>query len=149
MTGAVAITGVGQVSALGPDVAALAASVREGRCGIGPLTLFAHRGRSSIAAQLASLPSLDVGLEPAVRRRLSRSDHMALAAAGEACRMAGLDASQREATGHNRLGEGSAGIHLLIRNIQSLRRRCSLKRRNAVESRLIGIGAISDARMGG
>src|SRR6185369_7323787 len=87
MTGAVAITGVGQVSALGPDVAALAASVRAGRCGIGPLTLFAHRGRSSIAAQLASLPSLDVGLEPAVQRRLSRSDRMALAAADEACRM--------------------------------------------------------------
>jgi 3-oxoacyl-[acyl-carrier-protein] synthase II len=99
VTGAVAITGVGQVSALGPDVAALAAGVHEGRCGIGPLTLFAHRGRSAVAAELASLPLLDVGLEPAVQRRLSRSDRMALAAAGEACRMAGLDASLRETTG--------------------------------------------------
>ena len=97
MTGAVAITGVGQVSALGPDVAALAAGVREGRCGIGPLTLFTHRGRSAVAAELASLPSLDVAFPSAVARRLSRSDRMALAAAGEASRMAGLDESLREA----------------------------------------------------
>jgi 3-oxoacyl-[acyl-carrier-protein] synthase II len=99
VTGTVAITGVGQVSALGLDVAALAAGVREGRCGIGPLSLFAHRGRSAVAAQLASRPSLPTSLPPAVARRLSRCDRMALAAASEACRMAGLDDALREATG--------------------------------------------------
>src|SRR5262249_57659526 len=40
----VVITGIGAVSALGGDVAALTAGLIEGRCGIGPLTLFPYRG---------------------------------------------------------------------------------------------------------
>jgi 3-oxoacyl-[acyl-carrier-protein] synthase II len=93
---AIAITGVGQVSALGGDVRALAHGLLDGRCGIGPLTLFAHRGRAAIAAQVGELSPVEHGLERAVARRLSRSDRLALVAAFEACRMAGLDAGSRE-----------------------------------------------------
>ena len=91
MAGAVAITGVGQVTALGGDVTALTVGLVEGRCGIGPLTLFAHRGRAAIAAQVPELPP--VAMPHA--RRLSRSDRFALVATAEACRMAGLDAALR------------------------------------------------------
>jgi 3-oxoacyl-[acyl-carrier-protein] synthase II len=99
MAEAIAITGVGQVSALGGDVAALAAGLVDGRCGIRPLTLFAHRGRAGIAAQVGELVPHEDGLPQAEARRLSRSDHLALAAAAEACGMAGLDAAERVATG--------------------------------------------------
>lgn len=94
MADPVAITGVGQVTALGGDVAALAAGLAAGRCGIGPLTLFAHAGRAAIAAE-APDPGPDGTLPPAVVRRLSRSDRFALAAAREACRTAGLAAAER------------------------------------------------------
>src|SRR6185436_18179135 len=86
-------------SALGGDVRALAHGLLEGRCGIGLLTLFAHRGRSAIAAQVGELLPVEHRLPPAVARRLSRSDRLALVAAFEACRMAGLDVTSREAAG--------------------------------------------------
>lgn len=99
MAEAIAITGVGQVSALGGDVPALARAIREGQCGIGPLTLFAHRGRAAVAAQVGELPAVATALEPAAARRLTRSDRLALAAAGEACRMAGLEPTDRADAG--------------------------------------------------
>ena len=95
MGATIAITGVGQVSALGAGMAALRAGVVAGRCGIGPLTLFAHKGRSSVAAQV------DVPVDASLgdTRRLSRSDRLALAAADEACRAAGLDRDARAEAG--------------------------------------------------
>jgi len=88
----VVITGLGVVSALGRDVASLTAGLRDGRCAIGPLTLFAYRGRASTAAQVAELPAV---VPPASARRLSRPDRFALAAATEACDAAGLDVALR------------------------------------------------------
>jgi 3-oxoacyl-[acyl-carrier-protein] synthase II len=93
----VAVTGLGQVTALGPDVAALRAGLAEGRRGIGPLTRFAHRGRAGIAAEVAALPPIPGTLPAASARRLSRSDRLALAAASEACAMAGLGDDERRA----------------------------------------------------
>jgi len=91
-----AVTGLGAVTALGPDVASLAAGLAEGRCAIGPLTLFEHGGRCRIAAEVPDLPaSASRGLPPATARRLSRSDRLALAAAAEACRHAGLEPPER------------------------------------------------------
>ena len=96
MARAVAITGVGAVTALGADVGALAAAVADGRCGIGPLTVFASQGRCRIAAQVPELGSGGAtGLPQATVRRLSAADRFALAAAGQACRSAGLDAALR------------------------------------------------------
>jgi 3-oxoacyl-[acyl-carrier-protein] synthase II len=93
----VVITGLGAVSALGGDVAALAAGVADGRCGIGALTLFPYRGRAATAAQVPEAvgPRAAAALPPATVRRLSRPDGFALAAASEACRDAGLDAGLR------------------------------------------------------
>ncbi|HYR95412.1 MAG TPA: beta-ketoacyl synthase N-terminal-like domain-containing protein, partial [Candidatus Binatus sp.] len=97
MPRSVVITGLGAVSALGADVPALAAGVGDGRCGIGPLTLFAYRGRAGTAAQVPEAvgPAAGCGLPPATARRLSRPDRFALAAAAEACASAGLDPDLR------------------------------------------------------
>jgi 3-oxoacyl-[acyl-carrier-protein] synthase II len=90
------ITGLGAVSALGGDVAALRAALADGRCGIGLLTLFAHQGRCQTAAQVPEAASGAVGdLPVATLRRLSRPDRFALAAAAEACRNAGLETGTR------------------------------------------------------
>jgi 3-oxoacyl-[acyl-carrier-protein] synthase II len=91
----VVITGLGAVSALGGDVPALAAGLIDGRCGIGPLTLFAHRGRCTTAAQVPE-PLGGGRLAPrGTARRLSRPDRLALIAASEACRAAGLEPTER------------------------------------------------------
>jgi 3-oxoacyl-[acyl-carrier-protein] synthase II len=98
---AVAITGLGVVTALGGDVPALAVALGDGRAGIGPLSLFPYRGRCAVAAQIPEVPSpgLAATLPPATRRRLSRPDRFALAAAAEACRDAGLGDDLRRACG--------------------------------------------------
>ena len=91
----VVITGIGAVSALGGDVAALTAGLIEGRCGIGPLTLFPYRGRCATAAEVPEAVPTAVSIAPATARRLSRPDRFALMAASEACRRAGLGADVR------------------------------------------------------
>ena len=99
MRRSVAVTGLGAVTALGGDLAALLAGIGEGRCGIGPLTRFAHRGRCAIAAQVPESVELTARLlPPATARRLSRGDRFALAVAREACRGAGLEHSERATT---------------------------------------------------
>jgi 3-oxoacyl-[acyl-carrier-protein] synthase II len=96
VTRAVAVTGLGVVSALGGNVDALATGLIEGRCGIAPLRLFQHRGRASVAAEVPEdMAGHDVALDPATTRRLSRADRFALVAAEEACLDAGLDATLR------------------------------------------------------
>lgn len=96
---AVAITGLGAVTAVGPNVPALATAVVDGRCGIRPLELFTAQGRCSIAASAdAAVVDAETALDAPSRRRLSRADRFALAASAEACAAAGLDAAEREAT---------------------------------------------------
>jgi 3-oxoacyl-[acyl-carrier-protein] synthase II len=85
----VAVTGLGVVSALGPDVASFEAGLRAGRSGIGPLTRFEARGfRAQLAAE-APEPSPPVD-EPLA----SRPDRLGLQAAFEAVRAAGLGARE-------------------------------------------------------
>src|SRR5262249_56307446 len=86
----VVITGIGAVSALGGDVAALTAGLIEGRCGIGPLTLFPYRGRCATAAEVPEAVPAAVSIAPATARRLSRPDRVALMATSEACPRARL-----------------------------------------------------------
>ena len=97
MSDAIAITGLGAVSAVGGDVPALSDALREGRCGIAPLTLFRYRGRSSVAAEVRATIAVPDALPVATLRRLSRPDRFAFAAASEACRDAGLDPALRRA----------------------------------------------------
>ena len=99
MAEAIAITGIGQISALGPDVAAFARGLAEGRRGIGALRRLAYRGRSAVAAEVPEIPPLAVRLDPAEARRLSRSDRLAVVAVAEAARMAGLDDRARAEVG--------------------------------------------------
>src|SRR5262249_12138106 len=89
---AVAITGTGALTALGPDVDSLVTGLVEGRSGIGPLTAFPYMGRAGIAAQ-AVTPGIAGGIERTAcdRRRVSGADRFALAVAREACTAAGLD----------------------------------------------------------
>ena len=94
----IGVTGLGAVTPLGPGVDALRRGVATGACGIGPLTRFAYRGRSAVAAE-AEDPGIpdDLGLSRADARRLSRSDRYALAAVREAVAAAGLEATSRAA----------------------------------------------------
>ena len=86
----IAITGVGSINALGTGVEAFAAALRQGRCGIGELTIFPHLGyRTTLAAEVRDLVAPST-LPRAVRRSVARTGLMALVAADEAWRMAGL-----------------------------------------------------------
>ncbi|HYD48816.1 MAG TPA: beta-ketoacyl-[acyl-carrier-protein] synthase family protein [Terriglobales bacterium] len=85
----VVVTAAGSINALGRGVAAFAAALREGRSGIGEISLFDPTGyRTRYAAQVAELEP-PAGLSPAVLRRASRSDLLALVAAEEALRSSG------------------------------------------------------------
>lgn len=82
------VSGLGAVSALGPDVAAFRRGLREGRSGIGALTRFASGGRSDRAAEV---PYEGSGAPANGSLRLSHADRLARAAAREAVRAAGLE----------------------------------------------------------
>jgi 3-oxoacyl-[acyl-carrier-protein] synthase II len=80
------------VSALGVGREQVWQNLVDGRCGIGPVTLFDTAGyRSQLAAQLQDYhPARH--FSPLERRRWSRCDQIAVLAAGEALQDAGLDA---------------------------------------------------------
>jgi 3-oxoacyl-[acyl-carrier-protein] synthase II len=87
----VAVTGIGVVSALGPDAKSFAAGLRAGRSGIAPLTLFDPAGfRARLAAQA---PEPTPPLLPEQLATASRPDRFGLQAAFEAVAHAGLDAA--------------------------------------------------------
>jgi 3-oxoacyl-[acyl-carrier-protein] synthase II len=89
----VVVTGLGAVSSLGNDAKTTWEGLVAGRSGIGPITLFdAAAFRTNLAAEVKSLP--DPGVPPSLRRRLSRTDVIGLAAAAEALADSGLDLSR-------------------------------------------------------
>ena len=107
----VAVTGLGAVTAIGATAEASWAAMRAGQCGIGPVTLFDTRGlEARNAAQVPEVPA-PAGLRPGLRKRASRADLFAYAAAAEAVRDAGLDLS-REDSGRVgvALGAGAGGL---------------------------------------
>lgn len=84
----VLVTGLGVVSALGPDAAAFAAGLRRGNSGIGKLTLFDTSGcRSELGAQAQEPTFAPSCVLPGPT---SRPDRFGLAAALEAVQHAGL-----------------------------------------------------------
>jgi 3-oxoacyl-[acyl-carrier-protein] synthase II len=90
----VAVTGLGVVSALGPDAAAFEAGLRAGRSGIAPLTLFDPSGfRARLAAQA---PEPSPPLPADTLANASRPDRFGLQAAFEAVAHAGLAARDLE-----------------------------------------------------
>ena len=109
----VVVTGAGTVNALGGDWRSFLTGLTEGRSGIGAVTLFDTSGyRCQIAAEVAraALPSSACTLRHRrgiqkktatcpVCRRLSRSDVLALHAATEAVREAGLETADLTGAG--------------------------------------------------
>ena len=93
----IAITGLGVIGAFGRGFGALHSALVEAREGVGPLTLWdssitgfpVGQYRGDLADDLGAVP----GITPRIRKRLSRSDALALVAAAEAVAQAGLDVS--------------------------------------------------------
>jgi 3-oxoacyl-[acyl-carrier-protein] synthase II len=95
----IAITGIGSVNALGAGVQTFADGLRQGRCAIGPLSLFPELAfRSRCAAEVRDL-RLPESVPRRVARRASRSTRLALIAAAEAWQGAGLEAADEHGTG--------------------------------------------------
>jgi 3-oxoacyl-[acyl-carrier-protein] synthase II len=91
----VVVTGLGAVTSLGNDLRSTWDGLVAGRSGIGPITLFDAAGfRTKLAAEVKQLP--DPGVLLSVRRRLSRTDVIGLAAAAEALADSGLDLSRED-----------------------------------------------------
>ncbi len=108
----VVITGLGTVNALGKNTGDFARGLRNGICGIGPLTLFdTSPYRTHTGAEIKGLDPRRMVPPPFSRKRLSRADVMGIAAAVEALQDAGLfpfPESLTEDTGII-LGVGSGG----------------------------------------
>jgi 3-oxoacyl-[acyl-carrier-protein] synthase II len=92
----VVVTGLGAVSSLGGDLRSTWDGLVAGRCGIGPITLFDASGfRTKLAAEVKTMPTIASGR---LRRRLSRTDVIGLAAAREALTDSGLALDQEDPT---------------------------------------------------
>jgi len=108
----VVITGLGTVNALARNTGEFTRALREGRCGIGPLTLFdTSPYRTHNGAEVKNLDPRKMIPPPFSRKRMSRADIMAVAATVEALTDAGLfpvPESVREEMGII-LGVGSGG----------------------------------------
>jgi 3-oxoacyl-[acyl-carrier-protein] synthase II len=86
----VAVTGIGLICALGTSREEVWRGLVEGRCGIGELTLFDPEGyRSRLVAQIPDYHP-ERQFTPLERRRLSRSDQVAILAADEALEDSGV-----------------------------------------------------------
>ncbi|MGH9440678.1 MAG: beta-ketoacyl-[acyl-carrier-protein] synthase family protein [Thermoanaerobaculia bacterium] len=86
----VVVTGLGAVTSVGADLESTWKALIEGRCGIGPLTLFDPSSyRTQTAAEVKRID--DAFLDPAVRRRMSRADRIGIIAAREAIENSGID----------------------------------------------------------
>jgi 3-oxoacyl-[acyl-carrier-protein] synthase II len=117
----VVVTGLGVVSAVGNDLPQFWDSLREGRDGIRPITLFDTSSlRAHNAGEVIDLP-LDDYFSLKEKRRLSRCDQFGLIAADEAMKNSGLNLSQvdRERFGII-LGAGSGGILSVERYFKAL-----------------------------
>lgn len=91
MTRRVVITGIGLATALGATREETWRRMVAGECGIRPATVFDADGyRSRVAAEV-DMSAVDAGMTPLERRRRSRGDRIAVHAATEAVRDAGLD----------------------------------------------------------
>jgi 3-oxoacyl-[acyl-carrier-protein] synthase II len=106
------ITGIGLVTALGPDRETTWTRLLAGESGIRRLTLFDTTGyRTHIAAQVHDLALAHTPAPPALRRHTSRASLLALRAAAEALADAGLDAAaERSRPWAIAFGGGTAGL---------------------------------------
>jgi 3-oxoacyl-[acyl-carrier-protein] synthase II len=117
----VVVTGMGAITPLGNDVAATWEAMKEGRSGIGPITLFdPSHVDSRVAGEVRGFDADAVMPRKEVRRN-DRYVHYAWAATAEALADAGLpnpinDDAEAERTGAI-IGSGIGGINTMIRDI--------------------------------
>lgn len=87
----VVITGMGAVTPIGNSVGAMWQSAKEGRCGIGPITLYdCSQMKAKLAGEVKDF-SPEVIIEKQELRKLDRCTQFALVAAQEAFAQSGLD----------------------------------------------------------
>jgi 3-oxoacyl-[acyl-carrier-protein] synthase II len=118
----VVITGMGAVSPLGLDVPELWQGVREGRSGVGPVTLCDTTGlESRIAGEVKGFDPQNYMDRKEVRRN-DRFIHFALAAAGEALRSAELTITPENTEDVGVIiGSGIGGIATFADGLNTLR----------------------------
>ena len=87
----IVITGLGAVTPVGKSVPDMWNSIREGKCGIGPITLFdASNCPVKIAAEIKDFKPEEHGIDPKEARRMARFTQFLMGAANEAVQDAGL-----------------------------------------------------------
>ena len=108
----VVITGLGTVNALGYNTEAFAIALRQGICGIVPLTIFdTSQYRTRTGAEIKLLDPSVMVPPPFSRKRMSRADIMAFAGIMEALKDAGLIPFPPEIADHTGIisGVGAGG----------------------------------------
>ncbi|MCP4367193.1 MAG: beta-ketoacyl-[acyl-carrier-protein] synthase family protein, partial [Deltaproteobacteria bacterium] len=87
----VVITGLGTINSIAKSVPEFYNALREGICGIGPITVFdTTDSRTSTGGEVKGLSGKDIFSSQFSVKRMSRSDMMAMAATLEALKDAGL-----------------------------------------------------------
>lgn len=127
----VVITGMGAVTPVGNSVPELWKSIRNGACGIGPITLFdASSSPVKIAAEIKNFAPEEHGIDPKEARRMARFTQFLLAAANEAVADAKL--SKEELAGDRTgivAGNGLSGMDVIdasfSKYVESGKRRAS------------------------
>ena len=111
----IVITGMGAVSPIGKSVPEMWNAIREGKCGIGPITLFdASNCPVKIAAEVKEFKPEEHGIDPKEARRMARFTQFLVAAANEAVADAGLTREQlAEDTTGIVAGNGLAGMDII------------------------------------
>jgi len=117
----IVITGMGAVSPLGLDVASLWEGIRTAQSGIGPITLCdVSNLETRFGGEVKQFDASNY-MDKRDARRYDRFIHLAVAAAGEAIRMAGLVATPDTAEDIGVIvGSGMGGLTILADNILTL-----------------------------
>ena len=111
----VVITGIGAVTPVGKNVADMWQSIKQGKSGIGPITLFdASNCSVKIAAEIKDFKPEEHGIDPKEARRMARFTQFLVGAANEAVKDAGLSREQlAEDTTGIVAGNGLSGMDVL------------------------------------
>ena len=130
----VVVTGVGIITSIGLSCSEFETGLFEGRCGIGPITLFDTSGFTAGVGGQVRHDNLATAFNPREIKRISRCDLLGLIAAREALTSSGvdLDLADRERIGVV-LGGGAGGM---LEWERYRRRRWSGSKRN-ISSKLL------------